>query len=261
MTVGSSEEAAAILLAAADKRQARIPLTEEWPELNLVRAYAVQDELLRLRLARGEKLIGVKLGLTSQAKQAQIGIHSPITAWLTDAMRLPDGASLPRDRLIQPRAEPEIVFMMRQRLAGPGVTAEEVLQATESVCAGIEIIDSRYKNFRFSLPDVVADNASAAFFVLGGMYVPPSALDLVREECALEIDGTIVATGTGADAQGHPAEAVALAVNALAERNLAIEAGWIVLTGGLTNAVAVVPRATIRARFTRLGTVTVDGGD
>ncbi len=254
-------QAAKRLSEAAELRRPVAPLTGKWEDLNLAEAYAIQAEVVRYRLARGERVVGVKLGLTSPAKQGQMGIHSPITGWLTDAMQLPDGVSLPREKLIHPRAEPEIVFIMRRRLVGPGVTAEAVLQATECVCAGIEIIDSRYENFRFTLPDVVADNASAAFYVLGRVRVRPSALDLAREGCVLEVNGTIIATATGAEVQGHPAEAVARAVNALAERNLAVEAGWIVMTGGLTNAVAVAPGATIRARFTHLGTVTIHGGD
>src|SRR6202008_3766169 len=118
-------------------------------------------------LARGEHLVGVKLGLTSRAKQQRMNISSPLTAWLTDAMVLPAGAPVPRNRLIPPRAEPEIVFVMGARLAGPGVTAATALAAVESVHGGIEVIDSRYRDFRFALPEVVADNAAAGCFVTG----------------------------------------------------------------------------------------------
>ena len=99
------------------------------------------------------------------AKQQRMGIATPLTAWLTDAMVLPAGAAVPRDQLIHPRAEPEIVFVMRDRLAGPGVTAATALAAVGSVHGGVEIIDSRYRDFRFTLPDVVADNASTGCFV------------------------------------------------------------------------------------------------
>jgi len=119
MTVGSGwtvERAARALLAAEDSRTDRGPITDEWPELDIVTAYAVQDETLRLRLARGEHLIGVKLGLTSRAKQQRMGIDTPLVAWLTDAMALAAGEPVPADRLIHPRAEPEIVLVMGRRL-------------------------------------------------------------------------------------------------------------------------------------------------
>ena len=199
----------------------------------------MQDETLRRRLGRGERLAGLKLGLTSRAKQQRMGIATPLTAWLTDAMVLPAGAAVPRDRLIHPRAEPEIVFVMRDRLAGPGVTAATALAAVGSVHGGVEIIDSRYRDFRFTLPDVVADNASAGCFVTGPVGVPPAGLDLALEACLLEVNGQVVDSAAGAAVQGHPAEALALAANDLGRRGLAIEPGWIVLTGGMTDAVPV----------------------
>jgi len=244
-----------VLLEAEDSRTDRSPITDEWPGLDLAMAYAVQDETLRRRLARGERLVGVKLGLTSRAKQERMKISSPLTAWLTDAMVLPTGAPVPRDRLIHPRAEPEIVFVMRSPLAGPGVTASAALAAVGSVCGGLEIIDSRYRDFRFTLPDVVADNASSGFFVTGPVAVPTAALDLALEACLLELNGQVVDSATGAAVQGHPAEALALAANDLGRRGLAIEPGWIVLTGGMTDAVPVPAGAVLAAHFTHLGSV------
>jgi 2-oxo-3-hexenedioate decarboxylase len=249
------ERAADVLLAAEAARTELSPVTDDWPDLDLATAYAVQDETLRRRLARGERLVGVKLGLTSRAKQQRMGIDSPLTAWLTDAMVLAAGEAVPRDRLIHPRAEPEIVFVMRDRLAGPGVIAATALAAVGSVCAGIEIIDSRYRDFRFTLPDVVADNASSGFFVTGPVAVPTVALDLTLEGCLLERGGQVVDSATGAAVQGHPAQALALAANDLGRRGLAIEPGWIVLTGGLTDAVPVPSGAGLAAHFTHLGSV------
>jgi 2-oxo-3-hexenedioate decarboxylase len=260
MTSWTIESAAQTLLAAEDNRTDREPLTDEWTELDLDTAYAVQDETLRLRLARGETLVGVKLGLTSRAKQQRMNVDSPLVAWLTDAMVLPAGAPVPRSALIHPRAEPEIVFVMGRRLAGPGVTAATALLAVDAVMAGVEIIDSRYKDFRFLLPDVVADNASSGAFVTGPRQVAPADLDLGLEAVLLEVDGKIVDSATGAAVQGHPAEALALAANALAKRGLAIEPGWLVLTGGMTDAVTVDPGSTVAAHFTNLGSIVVQGG-
>jgi 2-oxo-3-hexenedioate decarboxylase len=247
------------LLVAEGERRDRPPLTDDWADLDMTTAYAIQSKTLELRLQRGEKVVGLKLGLTSRSKQLQMNVDSPITAWLTDAMVLSPGSPIPRDQMIHPRAEPEIVFVMGRRLAGPGVTADEALAAVGRVHAGIEIIDSRYTDFRFRLPDVVADNASSAFFVVSVQGTPPRDLDLALEACNLEVDGRVVATATGAAVQGHPAEALASAANALAERGVAIEAGWIVLTGGMTDAVPAPAGSDISARFGHLGTITLDG--
>jgi 2-oxo-3-hexenedioate decarboxylase len=247
-------EAAAALLGTVSERS---PLSEEWPGLDVDTAYAIQDEALRLRRARGETLIGLKLGLTSRAKQERMGIDSPLLAWLTDAMVLPAGVPVPP--LIHPRAEPELVFVLGRRLAGPGVTAATALAAVERVYGGIEVIDSRYADYRFTLPDAVADNGSSAYFAVGPVGVPPSSLDLSLEAALLEVDGQVVDTATGAAVQGHPAEALALAANALGARGLALEPGWLVLTGGMTDAVPIHRGSRVAAHFSHLGSITLSG--
>jgi 2-oxo-3-hexenedioate decarboxylase len=245
-------EAAAALLATESERA---PLSADWPALDLETAYAIQDEALRLRRERGETLIGLKLGLTSRAKQERMGITSPLLAWLTDAMVLPAGVPVPS--LIHPRAEPELVFVLGRRLAGPGVTAATALAAVDRVYGGIEIIDSRYTDYRFTLPDAVADNGSSAYFGVGPVGLPPAALDLSLEAALLEVDGQIVDTATGAAVQGHPAEALALAANALGARGLALEPGWLVLTGGMTDAVPLRRGSRVAAHFSHLGSITL----
>ncbi|MFJ1766646.1 2-keto-4-pentenoate hydratase [Amycolatopsis sp. NPDC088138] len=245
-------EAAASLLATESERA---PLSEDWPDLDVDTAYAIQDEALRQRRARGETLIGVKLGLTSRAKQQRMGIDSPLLAWLTDAMVLPAGVPVPS--LIHPRAEPELVFVLGRRLSGPGVTAATALAAVDRVYGGMEIIDSRFTDYRFTLPDAVADNGSSSLFTLGPVGLSPAALDLSLEAALLEVDGQIVDTATGAAVQGHPAEALALAANTLATRGLALEPGWLVLTGGMTDAVPLRPGSRVAAHFSHLGSVTL----
>ncbi|MGW5113169.1 2-keto-4-pentenoate hydratase [Nocardia sp. NPDC004123] len=256
-TQSSADSLAAELLRAEAVRTARGPLTAEYPELDIDLAYRVQDEALSQRIERGENIIGVKLGLTSPAKQRQMGVSAPLTAWLTDAMTLPHGTPLPRELLIHPRVEPEITFVMGRRLEGPGVTAAAALAAVDRVYASLEIIDSRYLDFRFTLPDVIADNASSAYYVTGPVGADPTTLNLPLEACLLEVDGQLMATGVGAAVQGHPAEALAMAANSLAQRGHAIEAGWIVMTGGLTDAIDAPAGATISAQFTHLGSVGV----
>ena len=254
------ESVAAELLRCEDERIDRPPFTDEWPELDLDTGYKIQDLNLRKRLERGEQLVGVKLGLTSRAKQVRMGVDFPFVAWLTDAMILPVGDPVPQSKLIHPRAEPEIVFVMGKKLEGPGVSCAMAMAAVESVWGGAEIIDSRYKAFRFTAGDVAADNASSGAFVTGPIGVPPTQLDLSLEAVLVEVNGVVVDSATGAAVQGHPGEALALAANDLARRGHAIEAGWIVLTGGMTDAVFAPPGASIAMHFTHLGSVFLNGG-
>jgi len=175
-------------------------------------------------------------------------------------MVLPAGDPVPQHLLIHPRVEPEIVFVMRERLAGPGITAARALAAVDRVYAGAEVIDSRYRDFRFTLPDVVADNASSGAFVVGSIGLKPEQLDLAMEAVLIEVDGQVVDSATGAAVQGNPAEALALAANDLAARGLAIEAGQVVLTGGMTDAFFAPPGASIAFHFTNLGSIHISGG-
>lgn len=255
------ESVARELLACEDERRDRPPFTDEWPGLDLDTGYAIQDRTLELRLARGETLIGVKLGLTSRAKQERMGVHVPFVAWLTDAMVLPVGDPVPQARLIHPRIEPEIVLVMGERLAGPGVTCATAMAAVDTVWGGAEVIDSRYRDFRFTAGDVAADNASSGAFVTGPVGLPPSELDLALEGVLVEVDGVVTDSATGAAVQGHPGEALALAANDLARRGHAIEAGWVVLTGGMTDAVHAPPGVSVGLHFTHLGSVFLTGGE
>ncbi|GAA1955381.1 4-oxalocrotonate decarboxylase [Amycolatopsis minnesotensis] len=260
MTGWTVTSAAEALLAAERTATARPSLTGEWAGLDLRTAYAVQDEALRIRVARGERVVGVKLGLTSKAERERMGADRPIVAWLTDAMVLPAGAPLPGAGLIHPRVEPEIAFTLSRALAGPGVTAAAALAAVDTVHAGLEMIDSRFDGYQFTIADAVADNGSSSLFTLGSVAAAPRGLDLALEACLLEVDGSVVDSATGAAVQGHPAEALALAANLLGERGSRLEAGWVVLTGGMTDAVPSAAGGRVAAQFTSLGTVTLDCG-
>lgn len=253
----SVAQAATVLLEAEAKRVDRGPITAEWAGLDLDTAYEVQDEIVCRKVESGEHIVGVKLGLTSRAKQQRMGIDSPSTAWLTDGMALPAGAPVISQQLIHPRVEPEIVFVLGEPLSGPGMTAARAMEAVSHVYGGLEVIDSRYIDFKFTLPDVVADNASSARFVVGGVARRPDELDLALEACLLTVDGEVVDSATGAAVQGHPGEALALAANSLAKRRQVLEPGWVVLTGGMTDAVFIKPGVEVSAQFTNLGSVTV----
>ncbi len=260
MAKWDEESVAAELLACEAERRDREPFTDEWPELDVDTGYRIQDANLEKRLARGEKLLGVKLGLTSEAKQRRMNVHAPFVAWVTDDMVMAVGDPVPQAKLIHPRIEPEIVFVMKDRLQGPGVTRESAMAAVESVAGGAEVIDSRYRNFRFRAGDVVADNASSGAYVVIENAVSPDDIDLIAETVEVYVDGKLEQTGTGADVQGHPGEALALAANDLARRGLAIEPGQVVLTGGITDAVFSPPGSTVEVRFGTLGSVTIEGG-
>jgi 2-oxo-3-hexenedioate decarboxylase len=257
MTVKDIKSAAAKLIAAEDSKTAISRITEEWSNLDLETAYSVQSEVIATRVAQGRRVIGTKLGLTSKAKQVRMGISSPLTAKLLDNYALATDTPIPLANLIQPRIEPEIVFIMKTDLRGPNVTAAQALAAVESVHAGFEIIDSRFIDYSFALPDVVSDNASSAYFYMGSKGISPTEIDLTFEAVALSVNGKCVATATGAAVQGHPAEALALAANSLALQGDFIRAGEIVLTGGLTDAVPVSAGTQISAEFTNLGSLFV----
>lgn len=259
MTDFSPRLVAELLLAAEADVTARGPLTAEWPEFDAARAYEAQDIALELRLARGERLIGVKLGVTSRAKQLQVNVSEPSVAWLTDAMHLGPDVPLPRDVLIQPRAEPEIVFVMGRDLTGPGVTAAEAMAAVAFATGGVEIIDSRFSGYQFTVADAIADNSSSAYYVTSGVMVRPETLDLTLEGVLLEVDGAIVDSATGAAILGHPGQALAFAANKLAERGLGLREGWVVLTGGMTEAVPVGTSTRIAAHFSNLGSISIQG--
>jgi 2-oxo-3-hexenedioate decarboxylase len=170
-------------------------------------------------------------------------------------MQLQPGDPVPLDQLIHPRIEPEIVFIMKDRLEGPGVTAAQALAAVDRVYAGAEVIDSRYRDFKFLAGDVVADNASSGAYVVATSGLAPDELDLIAEPVELEVDGEVVDQATGAAVLGDPALALAVGANELANRGLAIEAGWVVLTGGLTDAVFANKGSTVACRFATLGDV------
>lgn len=244
------EELAARLSKAVSERTALSPLSDDVTDLDLDTGYAVQ----RVLREQAGPLAGWKLGVTSRAKQAQVGVSSPVYGFLPGSAALDLGEPLPCGELIQPRAEPEIVFVLGRDLAGPHVTAVDVLSASSGLAVGIEVLDSRYRDYRFTMADVVADNTSAARFVVG-TPVPPDGIDVRLVGVVLEKNGELVATASGAASLGHPAAAVAWLVRQLAAAGEGLEAGQVVLSGGLTAATPVAPGDVVTVSIDRLGTV------
>ena len=246
------------LLAAVDERSDVQAITKQVDELSIDDAYAIQAALLELQLGRGDTLAGAKLGLTSVAKQEQMGVDAPVYGWVPASTVLTNGAA-PLGELIHPRCEPEIVFILGEDLAGPNVTADDVLDATEKVVGGIEVIDSRYEKFSFTLTDVIADNTSAARVVIGDDGIAPRDADLTTLGCVFEIDGQITGTATGAALLGDPAACVAMLANHLGKHGQKLEAGWLVMAGACTDARPLEAGTTAVARYSHLGSVAVTG--
>ena len=232
-------------------------ITDLHPGMDWDDAYAVQDEILRRKLARGARVVGYKAGLTSHAKMKQMGVATPVFGFLVDEFVVPEGAELKSSELIHPKVEPVICFVTRAELRGPGCHIGAVLAACDFVLPGIEVIDSRYRDFKFDLKSVVADNTSAARFVVGGRIASARELDLRTLGMVLEKNGEPVAFGAGAAVLGHPAAAVAMLVNHLGRRGRALPAGSLVLSGGITEAVSVQAGDHVTLRMQHLGSVSL----
>jgi 2-oxo-3-hexenedioate decarboxylase len=213
-------------------------------------AYAVQEALVRRRLDRGERLVGLKLGLTSKAKMAQVGVNEVIWGRLTDAMWVPDGGTVDVGAYIHPRVEPEVAFLL-DRLPEPGEPLGAFADAVRAVAPALELIDSRYANFSFSLPDVIADNTSAAAFVIGPWSPVPDGLDNLG--VLLEVDGRVAQVGSTAAILGDPRRALDAGVRLAARYGVGLRAGWVFLAGAATAAVPLRPGACVRAVVEQLG--------
>ncbi len=249
------------LLAGMDERRELASITSQIGDLSSEDAYAIQESTLAMRLSRGEKIAGAKLGLTSAAKQQQMGVTEPVYGWVLDST-VASGGVVRMSELIHPRCEPEIVFVLAEDLHGPGVTASDVLEASACVIGGIEVIDSRYEAFSFTLPDVIADNTSAARVALGDISdgVPPRDIDLASLGCEFEVSGEVTGTARGDALLGDPAGCVAMLANHLATRGRKLRAGWFVLAGAPTDAQPLQTGTTATARYTHLPSVGLTAG-
>jgi len=232
-------------------------ITDEHPEMDWDDAYAIQDRILAAKLKAGARVAGYKAGLTSHAKMKQMGVTDPVFGFLVDEFTVPDGGEVKVGELIHPKVEPEICFVTRTELAGPGCSIAHVLAASDVVLPGIEVIDSRYRDFKFDLKSVVADNTSAARFGVGGHAVDARSVDLRTTGIVLEKNGVPVALGAGAAVLGHPAAAVAMLVNHLGRRGKSLPAGSLVLSGGATEAVTVKAGDHVCLRMQGMGSVSM----
>lgn len=232
-----------------------VKITDEIPDMDWDDAYAIQDALRASKEARGQKTAGLKCGLTSYAKMKQMGIETPVFGFVSDYMARADGGEIRMSELIHPKIEAEICVVTKTVLQGPGCHVGSVLAAIDYVVPGVEIIDSRYRDFKFDLKSVVADNTSASRFVIGGRSRRLEDLDLRTLGVVMEKNGQIVAMAAGAAVMGHPAAAIAALANHLGARGQVIPAGSFIMTGGVTEAISVQAGDSINVRFQDLGSV------
>lgn len=214
-------------------------------------AYSIQEASVARRASRGDAMIGMKMGFTSRAKMLQMGLSDVIWGRLTRTMLVEEGGSVPASRFIRPRAEPEIAFLLKRDLSG-AVTAAEALSAVEAIAPAIEIIDSRYLDFKFSLPEVIADNASSSGFVIGQWSSPTR--DISSLGVILTLNGAVVQVGSSAALLGHPLRSLVAAARLGADGGVPLRAGAIVLAGGITPAEWIVAGQYVRVEVEGLGT-------
>jgi 2-oxo-3-hexenedioate decarboxylase len=240
---------------AALERQPIEMLTTDYPAMKLGDAYAVQQVLRGRMEARGQRVTGLKMGLTSRAKMLQMGVSESLHGFITDTNVFGEGAEIPTERFIHPRIEAEIAVVMKHALAGPHCDVEKAAAAVDFVLPAIEIIDSRYADFKFDILSVIADNTSAAGYLVGGRSRQLHELDLLTEGVVLSRNGRVVEVGAGAAVLGNPIEALAMLANQRAALGAEIPAGALVLTGGITAAVAVSAGDDVFVQYQNLGTV------
>ena len=234
-------------------RKAVAPLTDREADITIEDAYQIQQRMIQRRLDAGETIIGKKIGVTSKVVMDMLKVSQPDFGMMTSGMVFNEGEAIRADSMIAPRAEAEVAFVLKSDLMGPGVTAADVLRATDFVVPCFEIVDSRIRDWKIKIQDTVADNASCGVFVLGDRLVDPRDVDLATCGMVLEKNGEIVATGAGAAALGHPANAVAWLANTLGRLGMGLKAGEVVLSGSLGIMVPVQAGDSLRVTIGGIG--------
>jgi 2-keto-4-pentenoate hydratase len=247
-----------------DARRTRVPIppfTDDDPSLGMADGYAIQRELIELLLADGDRIVGHKVGLTSKPMQKMVGVDSPDYGPVLASTIYRDGDTIPASRFIAPKIEAEIVFVIGERLEGPGVTVTQAHAAIAGAVAAMEIVDSRIADWRIKLADTVADLASNGAMATSSRIVPITDIDTRLIGMTLTRNGELIDTGAGAAALGDPVAVVAWLANVLGGDGVALEPGHLIMTGALHAAVPMTPGDVFRAEFDRLGPITVRVGD
>lgn len=246
------------LYAAMREKRTVAPLTAREPDITIDDAYRISQHMCERRVADGEKVIGKKTGVTGLPVQRMLDVHQPDFGFLTDAMKFDDGCDMPiGERLIQPRAEGEIAFILDFDLVGPGVTADDVLKATRFVVPCFEIVDSRIEDWKIKIEDTVADNASSGLFLLGTDRVSPHGIDFYTVGMVVEKNGEVLSTGAGAAALSSPLNCVAWLANTLGKYDIPLRAGEVILSGSLVPLEPVVPGDEMKVTIGGIGSASV----
>jgi 2-oxopent-4-enoate/cis-2-oxohex-4-enoate hydratase len=232
------------------------PLLERAPDISLADAYAVQLRLVDRRVRAGETIIGKKIGLTSKPVQDYLGVYEPDFGQLTSGMLSTEDQGIDLDQLIQPKAEAELAFVLKEDLIGFGITATDVIRATDYVSPCFEIVDSRIRDWQLKIQDTVADNASCGAFVLGDVKGDPRKLDITMAGMAVYKNGKLFSTGVGAAVQGSPVNAVVWLANTLGKLGLPFRAGEIILSGSQSALVPVTAGDELVCKIGGLGSCT-----
>lgn len=238
-----------------EKKEVKKITAQLKPDLTVEEGYVIQEEIVRQKVEEGHKIVGPKMGLTSQAKMQQMGVENPIYGHVFDYMLIDNGGKLSLQDVIHPKVEAEIAFVIGEDIEGPGITGSQVLAHTEAVLPALEIIDSRYENFNFTLPDVVADNASTSRVVFGTQLTNPNEVDLDLVGATVSINGDVKDLGAGAAVLNHPANAIAMLANMLVVKGEKVKKGDIILSGALTGATLLEKDDVVIGKFDGLGNV------
>jgi 2-oxopent-4-enoate/cis-2-oxohex-4-enoate hydratase len=239
------------------QRKTLAPLTEREPEITIDDAYRIQLRFIERRVDSGERIVGKKIGVTSKPVQDYLGVFQPDFGQLTSAMVYQEGDTVDLDGLIQPKAEAELAFVLKEDLQGPGLTAMDVIRATDYVAPCFEIVDSRIRDWKILIQDTIADNASCGVYVLGDCKADPRELDITLAGMVLEKNGELFSTGVGAAVQGSPANAVAWLANTLGELGIPFKAGEVILSGSQSNLVPIADGDELVCTVGGLGSCTV----
>ena len=241
---------------AYETRVAVDPLISRYPDMQVEDSYEIQLLQIRARINAGRHIVGHKVGLTSLAMQRTLGVNQPDYGHVTDDMVFLEHLPIPVDTYIQPRVEPEIAFVLKRPLKGPGVTASQAIAAIDFVLPAIEIIDSRIKDWKIGIFDTIADNASSGGIALGSTPVDIRDVDLRLSGCNLFRNGEIIATGAGGAVLGSPITSLVWLANTVGALGVTLEAGHVILPGSQTSMYPVAPGDTFTAQYAGIGSIT-----
>jgi 2-oxopent-4-enoate/cis-2-oxohex-4-enoate hydratase len=229
------------------------PITDRVPEISIEDAYLVQLQNVERRIAQGERVVGKKIGVTSQAVMNLLKVDEPDFGHLLSGMAYKDGDAVSLKNSLIPRGEGEIAFVLKHDVTGPGLTNADLLRATECVMPCFELVDSRIRDWKIKIQDTVADNASSFAFVLGDAAADPRKIDLVSIGMTLEKNGEQIGTGTGAATMGHPLTAMTWLANTLGRFDITLRAGEVILSGSLSIMFPIAPGDSIRMSLDGVG--------